>query len=818
MDVKVRNFDSDEMGRGVESLRRSIASHLRYSVSKDSTEASRRDWLIALSMAVRDRLVERWMDTVHRQYKQNAKRVYYLSMEFLPGRMLSNALLALGLYDECHDALRELGLDLDELAALEHDPALGNGGLGRLAACFLDSMATLGIPGMGYGIRYEYGLFAQRLHEGRQVEFPDHWLAGGNPWEFMRPEIKYTIQFGGRVDHEGETAHWIESDDVQAIAYDTLVPGFDTPAVNTLRLWSASATDAIDLSLFNQGNYTAAVEAKNSSENVSRVLYPDDSNVHGRELRLRQGYFFASASLQDMLRRYLKDHTGLEQLADKVSIHLNDTHPAFSVPELMRLLVDVHRMPWDRAWRLCTRIFSYTNHTLMAEALETWPVEMLERILPRHMQIIFEINKHFLDQVRRQYPDDVALLGRVSLIDEAHGRRVRMAHLSVLASHKVNGVSKLHTQLLRETIFADFDRLFPGRLVDVTNGITPRRWLGLANPGLSRLVDRNIGPRWRTRLELLEGLAPLAGDAQFGAAVRDAKTTSKRHLADHVMHVSGVAISPESLFDVQIKRFHEYKRQLLNVLHLVTRYNRILAEPGTDWVPRTVIFAGKSASSYYMAKLVIKLINDVAKVVNEDPRTDGRLKAVFVPNYGVSVAELIIPAADLSQQISLAGTEASGTGNMKLALNGALTIGTEDGANIEIRDAVGAEHMFLFGLRAGDVKRLRADGYQPRSFYESNAELKEVIDQIASGRFSPDEPGRFLPVVASLLDHGDHYMLLADYAEYVAAQERVDALYADRVAWTRTAILNIAAMGPFSSDRAIREYAEGIWRVQPISF
>ncbi len=818
MDAKVRNFDSDEMGPGVDALRRSIASHLRYSVSKDSTEASRRDWVIALSLAVRDRLVERWMDTVHRQYKQNAKRAYYLSMEFLPGRMLSNALLALGLYDECHDALRELGLDLDELAALEHDPALGNGGLGRLAACFLDSMATLGIPGMGYGIRYEYGLFAQRLHEGRQVEFPDHWLVDGNPWEFMRPEIKYTIQFGGRVEHDGKAARWVETDDVLAIAYDTLVPGFDTPAVNTLRLWSASATDAIDLSLFNQGNYTAAVEAKNSSENVSRVLYPDDSNVHGRELRLRQGYFFASASLQDLLRRYLKDHKSLEQLADKVSVHLNDTHPAFSVPELMRLLVDVHGMAWESAWRLCTRVFSYTNHTLMAEALETWPVEMLERILPRHMQIIFEINERFLDQVRGLYPDDVGLLGRVSLIDEGHGRRVRMANLSVLASHKVNGVSKLHTQLLRETIFADFDRLFPGRIVDVTNGITPRRWLGLANPGLSKLIDRNIGARWRTRLELLEGLAPLASDKAFGAALRDAKTTSKRHLADHVMHASGIAISPESLFDVQIKRFHEYKRQLLNVLHLVTRYNRILANPGADWVPRSVIFAGKSASGYYMAKLVIKLINDVARVINEDPRTEGRLKAVFVPNYGVSVAQLIIPAADLSQQISLAGTEASGTGNMKLALNGALTIGTEDGANIEIRDAVGAENMFLFGLRAGDVKRLRADGYQPRSFYESNAELKEVLDQIAAGRFSPDEPGRFLPIVDSLLQHGDHYMLLADYAEYVAAQERVDVLYTDRAAWTRTAILNIAAMGPFSSDRAIREYAEGIWRVQPISF
>jgi len=818
MDSKARSFDSEEIGADVESLRRSIANHLRYTVSKDSVGASKRDWLVALSMAVRDRLVERWMDTVQRQNKQNVKRICYLSMEFLPGRTLSNALLALGLHDECHDALRELGLDLDELAALEHDPALGNGGLGRLAACFLDSMSTLGIPGLGYGIRYEYGLFAQRLHEGRQVEYPDHWLVAGNPWEFVRPEIKYTIQFGGRVEYHGKSVSWIDTDDVLAMAYDTFVPGFDTPAVNTLRLWSATATEALDLSLFNQGNFTAAVEAKNTSENVSRVLYPDDSTEHGRELRLQQGYFFASASLQDMLRRHFDVHKGVEQLADKLAIHLNDTHPAFAVPELMRLLVDVHQVSWTLAWRLCTRIFSYTNHTLMAEALETWPVAMLERVLPRHMKIIFDINEQFLDQVRSQYPGDAELLRRVSLIDEGHERRVRMAHLSVLASHKVNGVSKLHTQLLRETIFADFDKLFPGRIVNITNGITPRRWLALANPGLAHLVDRHIGGQWRTRLEQLEKLKSLAGDAEFAAAFRDAKTASKRHLADYVMRETGIAISPESLYDVQIKRFHEYKRQLLNVLHLVTRFNRILADPSRPWIPRTVIFAGKSASAYTMAKLVIKLINDVAKTINEDPRVDGKLKAVFVPNYGVSVATIIIPAADLSQQISLAGTEASGTGNMKLALNGALTIGTEDGANIEIREAVGAENMFIFGLRAGDVRRLRATGYQSREIYESNAQLKEVLDQIGSGRFSPDEPRRFLPIVQSLLDYRDHYMLLADYAEYVAAQERVDALYTDRDAWTRAAILNVAAMGRFSSDRAIREYAQDIWRVPPISF
>ena len=824
MDTTVKHaaFDADSLGRDADSLRHSIASHLLYSVGKDSVVASPRDWLTALSAAVRDRLVERWMDTTRRQYKQNLKRIYYLSMEFLPGRALTNALIALGLHDECQEALRALGLDLDTLEALEPDPALGNGGLGRLAACFLDSMATLGLPGFGYGIRYEYGMFAQRIHAGRQVEFPDHWLVAGNPWEFPRPEVKYTIQFGGRVaqvtggNHRG--VRWVDTDDVFAMAYDTLVPGYGTRAVNTLRLWSATSTEVINLSLFNQGNYTAAIEEKNHSENVSRVLYPDDSTEVGRELRLRQEYFFVSASLQDLLRRYFESHAGVEQLADKVAIHLNDTHPSFAVPELMRLLVDLHHVPWTLAWRLCTKIFSYTNHTLMPEALETWPVAMIERVLPRHMKIIYDINELFLDQVRLEHPDDADLLRRVSLIDESHGRRVRMAYLSVLASHKVNGVSKLHSQLLRETIFADFDRLFPGRFVNRTNGITPRRWLALANQDLSRLIDRAIGTQWRARLDDLEKLRPLAGDAQFVAAFRAAKAANKHRLADYVMRTTGIAISPESLFDVQIKRIHEYKRQLLNVLHVVTRYNRMLANPRAPWVPRTVIFAGKSASAYFMAKLIIHLINDVAATINADARLDGRLKVVFVPNYSVSAASVMIPAADLSEQISTAGTEASGTGNMKLALNGALTIGTEDGANIEIRDAVGADDVFIFGMHADEVARRRAAGYSPREVYAANPELKQVLDQIGAGHFSPDEPARYSPIVSALLEHGDHYMLLADYAAYVAAQDRVDTLFRDRDAWHRGAIRNVAAMGPFSSDRTIAEYADGIWRVQPVSF
>ncbi|MFN0163066.1 MAG: glycogen/starch/alpha-glucan phosphorylase [Burkholderiales bacterium] len=810
-------IQSDTVGHGIESLRKSIAHHLLYTVGKDSVAASRRDWIYALSAAVRDRLVERWMQTTRAQYSQNVKRVYYLSMEFLPGRSLSNALIALGLFDECHAAARELGLDLDELAALEPDPALGNGGLGRLAACFLDSMATLSLPGFGYGIRYEYGMFAQRIVDGHQVEVPDHWLVAGNPWEFARPEVKYTIRFGGRIEERDRQAHWVDSEDVLAMAYDTLVPGYGTSAVNTLRLWSATSSEAINLALFNQGNYTAAIEAKNASENVSRVLYPDDSTERGRELRLKQEYFFVSASLQDLLRRYFKTHAGVEQLADKVSIHLNDTHPAIAVPELMRLLIDERKVPWTLAWRLTTRIFSYTNHTLMPEALETWPVAMMERVLPRHMKIIFDINELFLDQVRRARPDDAGFLQRVSLIDENHGRRVRMAYLSVVASHKVNGVSKLHSQLLKDTVFADFDALFPGRIVNRTNGITPRRWLALANPGLARLIDRHIGTAWRTDLEQLARLVPLAADPAFATQFATVKAANKRRLADIISHRVDVAVRPDSLFDVQIKRIHEYKRQLLNVLGVVARYRRILAEPQRDWTPRTFIFAGKSASAYVMAKRIIHLINDVARTINADARVDGLLKVVFMPNYGVSLAQSIIPAADLSEQISTAGTEASGTGNMKLSLNGALTIGTEDGANIEIRDAVGAENIFIFGLSAAEVAARRAAGYRPHELLEADPELAAVLADIGGATFSPGAPGRHGDIVASLTTHGDHYLLLADFRAYMDAQARIDALYGDPAEWNRRAILNVAAMGPFSSDRTIREYAEGIWRVHPLS-
>jgi starch phosphorylase len=807
--------DLHAFGHDVDSLRRSFSSHLLYAVGKDSVVASSGDWLQAVSLAVRDRLVDRWMDTTRRHYRQKVRRLYYLSLEYLPGRTLTNALIALGLYEACHTAMREVGLDLDTLAETEADPALGNGGLGRLAACFLDSMATLGLPGFGYGIRYEYGMFAQCIRNARQVEIPDHWLVGGNPWEFPRPEVKVTIQFGGRVIQGPQGSRWVDTSDVLAMAYDTLIPGGAVRAVNTLRLWSATASTEIDLDSFNRGNYTAAVEEKNRSENVSRVLYPDDSTATGHELRLRQEYFFVSASLQDLLRRYCKTHTGFEQLPDKVAIHLNDTHPSIAIPELMRLLLDLHGLAWDAAWQIVTRVFSYTNHTLMPEALETWPVTMLEQMLPRHLQIIYEINERFLDSVRADPTLDEAFVRRISLIDEDNGRRVRMAHLSVMASYRVNGVSRLHSAILRTSLFADFDRLYPGRIVNCTNGISPRRWLAVTNPDLARLIDRTIGPQWRVRLDALSALRPYADDPGFGVAFHAVKMAAKRHLADLVMQQTGVAINPESMFDVHVKRIHEYKRQLLNVLHVLDRYNRMIREPSRDWVPRTVIFAGKAASAYNMAKLIIELINRVAGVINADRRLEGRLRVVFIPDYSVSVASRVIPAADLSEQISTAGTEASGTGNMKLALNGALSIGTEDGANIELRDTVGAEGFFMFGHSASELVALRAAGYDSRSYYEADSRLRESVDQIGSGLFCPEEPGRFGPIVRSLLDHGDHYMLFADHADYVAAQNRVDDLWRTPALWSACAIRTLSAMGPFSSDRTITEYARDIWRIQP---
>jgi len=807
-------------GVDVASVSKSVVNRLVFSVGKDDITATTRDWFHATAFMTRDRLIERWMETMRSYYVADAKRVYYLSMEFLMGRTLMNSLLNLGFDDACAEALRQNGVDLRQVREMEPDAALGNGGLGRLAACFLDSMATLNLPGFGYGIRYEYGMFSQRIEGGRQVEHPDNWLRYGNPWEFPRPEVLYHVKFGGRVvafsDEDGvQRHHWVDTDDVMAMAYDSPIPGYATHTVNNMRLWAAKASRDFNLEYFNEGNYIKAVEDKNESENLSKVLYPEDSTIMGRELRLKQQYFFVSASLQDILYRYSKFHEGFDALPDKVAIQLNDTHPSIAIPELMRILVDVNHLDWDRAWDISRRTFSYTNHTLMSEALETWPVAMFEALLPRHLQIIYEINLRFLKGVMHSFPGDNALLRRMSIIDEEGGKRVRMAHLAVVGSHKVNGVAQVHTDLMKHTIFADFDRYFPGKIINLTNGITPRRWLNQANPGLADLITGHIGEGWLKDLGQLRRLIPLAEDARFRAAFAAVKRANKHGLAAELKLSLGIEVNADSLFDVQVKRIHEYKRQLLNLLHVVTLYKRLCDDPQRDSVPRTVIFGGKAAPGYAMAKLIIKLINDVAEIVNNDVRVRGRLKLAFVPNYGVSVAECIIPAADLSEQISTAGTEASGTGNMKLALNGALTIGTLDGANVEIREEVGADNIFIFGLNTDEVAKLRASGYWPADYYNANAELRQVLDMIAGGYFSPEEPGRFKPVVDRLLAGGDHYLLLADYASYVACQAKVEALYRDPEQWQRKAILNVANMGRFSSDRTIREYAEQVWQAQP---
>ena len=809
------HFEFDAPGRDLESLKRSIANKLMFVVGKDPEAARPEDWLHAAAYAVRDQLVERWMTTTRAQYAQDAKRVYYLSMEFLIGRTFSNAMLAVGLRERVKQALADFGVDIDAVTELEPDAALGNGGLGRLAACFLDSMATLNIPGFGYGIRYDYGMFKQTIVDGRQVEVPDYWLTHGNPWEFPRPEVTYRVQFGGHVVKEGEAYKWVDSHDVQAMAYDTIIPGYATKATNTLRLWSAKATQEIDLGAFNRGNYFAAVETKNHSENVSRVLYPDDSTPSGRELRLHQEYFFCSASVQDLLRRYLRTHENFENLPSKVSIHLNDTHPVLAIPELIRLLLDEHHLPWADAWRLCQGVFSYTNHTLMHEALETWPVEMMGRILPRHLQIIYDINAQFLAQIA-QRGGSPELLRKVSLVDESGERRVRMAYLAVVTSHSVNGVSALHSELMKESIFFDFANLWPERFNNKTNGITPRRWLAQANPALSAVLDKQVGTGWRRDLTQLSGLNGVLTQPKVIEAFQGAKLANKERLAAWVQANMGLTIPTDALYDVQVKRIHEYKRQLLNVLHVVTRYLRIINNPGTVTVPRVVVFAGKAASAYHMAKQIIHLINNVASVVNNDPRVGNLLKVVFIPNYSVSLAERIIPAADLSEQISTAGTEASGTGNMKFALNGALTIGTLDGANVEILENVGADNIFIFGMTTPQVAATRAAGYQPRAIAEGNAELTAVLEAIRDGVFSPDEPSRFQAIYDLLVNWGDHYLLLADYAAYLAAQEQVDVAYQNREAWASMALRNVAAMGPFSADRTIGEYADKIWKSTPL--
>jgi starch phosphorylase len=804
--------------KDIPALKRALVNRLIYSIGKDPIDTQERDWFVALAHVVRGLLTVKWMESMRSYYLQDAKRVYYLSMEFLIGRALGNALLNMGSLEEFRQVMEDVGLRLEELGEHEEEAALGNGGLGRLAACFLDSLATLQMPGFGYGIRYEYGIFSQYIEDGWQVEHPDNWLRYGNPWEFPRPEIIYRVQFYGRTeecpDNEGRVRYrWVDTQDVMAMAYDTPIPGYGEGTVNNLRLWSAKATRDFELRYFNEGNYIKAVEQKTQSENLSKVLYPDDTTQMGRELRLKQEYFFVSASLQDILAHFAAERRSFDELPDEVAIQLNDTHPSIAIPELMRVLVDIHGLDWERAWNITVRTFAYTNHTLLPEALETWSVRMFERLLPRHLLIIYEINRRFLAEVSLRFPGDMDLIRRLSLIDEDHGKRVRMSHLAIVGSHKVNGVAKLHTELMKNTIFRDFAMVFPDRFVNITNGVTPRRWLNQANRPLAGLITEAVGRDWVSDLGRLKGLVPLAEDAEFRRRFRQAKLENKRNLAGLLRERLGIAVDPESLFDVQIKRIHEYKRQLLNLLHVITRYNRLRDDPSAPWVPRTVIFGGKAAPGYRMAKLIIKLINDVAGVVNRDPAVQGRLQVVFVPDYNVSRAMELIPAVDLSEQISTAGTEASGTGNMKMAMNGALTIGTLDGANIEIREEVGTDNLFIFGFTADQLAELRRRGYNPWDCYHRNAELRRALDMISSGYFSPDEPDRFNPLTDSLLVGGDRYAVLADYAAYIACQEAVDELYGDEESWTRKAILNVARSGRFSSDRSIREYAELIWNI-----
>jgi starch phosphorylase len=803
--------------REVTVFRDAILAKLTYVVGKDRLSAQPRDWFMATAFALRDRIIDQWMATTRRVYGDNRKRVYFLSVEFLIGRLLFDTLCNLSVEMPVREALVDLGVDLDEIRAMEPDAALGNGGLGRLAACFMDSLATLGVAAYGYGIRYDHGLFKQHISDGWQHELPEDWLAYGNPWEFDRHEVMYPIGFGGVVEYIGgdaETARgvWYPAETVHSLAHDMPVVGWRGRHVNTLRLWSSRATEPIHLQAFQQGDYVGALSARARAEAISRVLYPSDATLAGQELRLRQEYFFTSASLQDIVRRHVAQHDDLSSLPDYASIQLNDTHPAIAVAELMRILVDDHEVSWAEAWRITTHTLSYTNHTLLPEALETWPVELMNRLLPRHMQIIYLINWLHLRDLPDCVKADPALAASLSLIDESGEKRVRMAHLAFLGSHKINGVSALHTDLLRRTVFRDLDAAHPGRIVNKTNGITFRRWLYQANPRLTRVLTETLGERVLDDPDTLIELEGLAGDADFVARVARTRRVNKEALVRLIRSTVGIRCSASALFDVQIKRIHEYKRQLLNILEAVALYHAIRAEPKREWVPRVKIFAGKAAASYARAKLIIKLANDVARVVNADVLVRDRLKIVFLPNYNVSLAEAIIPAADLSEQISTAGMEASGTGNMKLALNGALTIGTLDGANVEIREQVGLENIFIFGLNAEEVAARRRAGMLGREAAEASPMLAQAIESIASGHFSPDDHGRFHPLTDAILG-ADDFMIAADFDAYWQAQRAVDDLWKDEASWWRMSILNTSRMAWFSSDRTIREYADEIWNV-----
>ena len=822
MESEARTVRRPAGGGGTESLSRELRSdfehHLRRTLAKDRYTATNQDRYHAIALAVRDRLVDRWIATQQEHHRRNVKRIYYLSLEFLIGRLLGNNVINLQLEDACRQALSDVGLNWDDLRDQEVDAGLGNGGLGRLAACFLDSMATLNLPAVGYGLRYDFGIFNQRIVNGYQVEVPDDWLKLGYPWEIAHPEFSFPVQFEGRIETrpgpQGTEWHWVDTRTVVGMPYDLPVVGYGGHSVNTLRLWSAKAAEEFDLDDFNRGSYVDAVANKVLAENLTKVLYPNDNVFEGKELRLKQQYFFVACSIQDILRRFKVDENSWEAFPGKAFIQLNDTHPSLVIPEMMRLLIDREGLGWDQAWRITTESTGYTNHTILPEALEKWPVRMFGRLLPRHLQIIYEINARFMREVATRYPLDGERLRRMSIIEEDGEKYIRMANLATVGSCSVNGVAKIHTELLKRHVLKDFAEFWPAKFYNKTNGITPRRWLLKANPTLARLITEAIGDRWITDLDQLRNLESFLDDATFRQQFRAAKKQNKQNMAQQIAREMGLTVSPESLFDVHVKRLHEYKRQLLLVLWIVALYDRLKRNPALDVVPRTFIFGAKAAPGYAMAKLIIKLIHQVAEVINGDPQVSEKMKVVFLPNYRVSSAERIIPAADLSEQISLAGTEASGTGNMKMQLNGAITIGTLDGANVEILEEVGEENIFIFGLKASEVEQRRAT-YNPWDIYNHDEEIRRTITLIERDFFSMLEPGIFRPIVHSLLDGGDRYMLLADMRDYIQTQDRVDAAYRDVDAWDRKAILNVARAGKFSSDRVIKEYASEIWHVQP---
>lgn len=796
-----------------QDYKHTIINHLTYSLSKDMYSATERDKYNAIVLSVRTQLVKKWIKTQQYYYKVDTKRLYYLSLEFLLGRLLKNYLINVNLVDEYKEAVDVLAISLEDALEYEWDAGLGNGGLGRLAACFLDSMATLQYPCYGYGIRYEYGIFTQKIKDGCQTEAPDNWLRYGNPWEFARPELLYPVHFHGRVEvHSGGKTEWVDTDEIMAMAYDYPIPGYRNEVVNTLRLWAAKSTRDFDFEYFNSGDYVKAVENKNNSENISKVLYPNDLSFAGKELRLQQQYFFVAATLSDIMRRYKKFHINYNTLPEKVAMQLNDTHPSIAIAELLRILVDKEGLSWDVAQKITMKTFAYTNHTILPEALETWSEGLLGNLLPRHLQIIKEIDRRFLVYVARRFPDEPDRRNDMAIVTGDGEKTIHMARLAIVGSHTVNGVSKLHSELLKTNVFPDFYLMFPERFQNVTNGITHRRWLLESNSGLSELINEAIGDGWTRDLEELKKLEPFAEDSEFCRRFAMVKEDNKVRLLKVLENEFNMSFNPRFLLDCQVKRFHEYKRQLLNVLHAITLYNRIReGRVDGDFTPRTIMFSGKSAPGYMMCKLIIKLIHNVAEVISANPQVRERLQVVFVPNYGVTLAQLIMPAADLSEQISTAGYEASGTGNMKFALNGALTIGTLDGANVEIREEVGQDNFFLFGLTAEEIIQLR-QGYNPRKYIEQNKELAQAINQLSSDFFSAENRGYFQPVVNSLLD-GDRYCVLADYASYVACQEEVSKVYRERDRWTKMAVLNVARSGKFSSDRAIREYAENIWHI-----